>query len=127
MTDMVNAPDHYRGHASGVECIDIAQHMTFCAGNAMKYIYRRNDKWNTLEDTKKALWYLTRHMEQFLKFVWLPEFESEREGKANLLRVIEHEPKGHIHSFYVFLYHGDVSSAAKQLMREIARLEAIAS
>ena len=40
MTDMVNHPPHYTNHPSGVECIQITEHMNFCLGNALKYIWR---------------------------------------------------------------------------------------
>jgi hypothetical protein len=40
MVDNVNYPPHYRAHASGVECIEITEHMNFCLGNAVKYIWR---------------------------------------------------------------------------------------
>jgi hypothetical protein len=38
--DDVNKPRHYCGHPSGVECIEVVEHMNFCLGNAMKYIWR---------------------------------------------------------------------------------------
>lgn len=33
--DPVNHPPHYTAHPSGVECIQITEHMGFCLGNAM--------------------------------------------------------------------------------------------
>ena len=38
-TDNINHPQHYQ-HPSGIECIDITEHMNFCLGNAIKYIWR---------------------------------------------------------------------------------------
>ena len=35
--DMVNQPSHYKSHPSGIECIQIVEHMTFNLGNAVKY------------------------------------------------------------------------------------------
>ena len=36
-----NAPSaHPYRHPSGVECIDIVRHMSFCLGNAVKYVWR---------------------------------------------------------------------------------------
>lgn len=58
----VNHPKHYNNHASGVECIQITEHMSFCLGNVMKYIWRSDHK-NGLEDLKKAKWYLNREIE----------------------------------------------------------------
>lgn len=56
--DMVNHPPHYTSHPSGVECIDITRHMTFNLGNVVKYLWRADEKGSTVEDLKKARWYL---------------------------------------------------------------------
>lgn len=61
MPDMVNHPPHYLQHPSGVECITITEHMSFCIGNAVKYLWRADHK-NGLEDLKKAAWYLNREI-----------------------------------------------------------------
>jgi len=62
MTDQVNSPDHYTAHPSGVECIQITEHMNFNLGNAVKYIWRADLKGKTLQDLEKALWYITREI-----------------------------------------------------------------
>jgi len=59
--DPVNHPRHYTGHPSGVECIQITEHMGFCLGNAMKYIWRADLK-NGVEDLEKAVWYVNREI-----------------------------------------------------------------
>ena len=64
--DVVNHPNHYLKHPSGVECIQITEHMTFTLGNAMKYIWRADYK-NGVEDLQKAIWYLTREVEKRTK------------------------------------------------------------
>jgi hypothetical protein len=61
-TDMVNHPPHYTSHPSGVECIQITEHMGFCLGNAMKYIWRADLKADAVEDLEKAKWYLEREL-----------------------------------------------------------------
>jgi hypothetical protein len=63
MNDPVNHPKHYVSHKSGVECIQITEHMNFCLGNAMKYIWRADLKGGT-EDLAKAVWYLQREIER---------------------------------------------------------------
>jgi hypothetical protein len=63
MSDPVN-PDHYRRHGSGIEAIDITEHMNFCLGNAMKYIWRADLKANPIEDLQKAVWYLEREIQR---------------------------------------------------------------
>lgn len=57
--DMVNHPPHYKS-ASGVECIDITEHLPFCEGNAVKYVWRCGKKGDVLEDLRKARWYADR-------------------------------------------------------------------
>lgn len=66
-SDMVNHPSHYTSHASGIECIDVTQHMNFCLGNAMKYIWRSGMKGSRVEDLKKAIWYLNKEIERITK------------------------------------------------------------
>lgn len=62
MSDPVNHPDHYTNHPSGVECIQVTEHMGFCLGNAVKYIWRAPFKGNMAQDIKKAIWYLEREL-----------------------------------------------------------------
>lgn len=59
--DPVNNPKHYTNHPSGIECIQITEHMSFTLGNAVKYIWRADLK-NGVEDLEKAIWYLQREM-----------------------------------------------------------------
>jgi hypothetical protein len=61
-TDPVNHPKHYTVHPSGVECIQITEHMGFNLGNAMKYVWRCDLKRDAIEDLKKAVWYLEREI-----------------------------------------------------------------
>lgn len=63
--DNIN-PDHYKNHPSGVECIQITEHMNFCLGNATKYIWRADLK-NGIEDLQKAKWYIEREIERRMK------------------------------------------------------------
>ena len=66
--DKVNHPSHYTWlkDLCGIEVIDITRHMDFNLGNSIKYILRSGhkkeegytDKQKTIEDLKKAIWYL---------------------------------------------------------------------
>lgn len=60
--DVVEHPRHYTEHASGIECIQITEHMGFNLGNAIKYIWRCDLKKDAIEDLKKARWYLDREI-----------------------------------------------------------------
>jgi len=58
----VEHPAHYTSHPSGIECIEITEHFNFCIGNAIKYIWRAGLKLDGIEDCRKAIWYLNRHI-----------------------------------------------------------------
>ena len=60
----VDHPDHYNAHPSGVECIQIVRHMSFNVGNAMKYLWRADEKGRPIEDLKKAEWYIRDEIAQ---------------------------------------------------------------
>ena len=62
--DAVNHPKHYTNHQSGIECIQITEHMGFCLGNAIKYIWRADLKDNAIDDLRKAIWYIERELEK---------------------------------------------------------------
>ncbi|MFJ2114164.1 DUF3310 domain-containing protein [Streptomyces sp. NPDC087850] len=61
-SDSINHPAHYMGFSNSAEVIDIAEHLGFCRGNAVKYLARagRKDASTELEDLKKARWYVER-------------------------------------------------------------------
>lgn len=67
INDLVNHPPHYTAHPSGVECIQVTEHMNFCLGNAVKYIWRADLKNDAIEDLKKAVWYVNREIERRTK------------------------------------------------------------
>lgn len=59
--DPIHKPEHYNSHPSGIECIQITQHMGFCLGNVIKYVWRADMK-GGLEDLEKARSYLDREI-----------------------------------------------------------------
>ena len=66
MNDSVNHPKHYTEHPSGIECIEITEHMNFCVGNAIKYLWRAGLKGEQVEDLRKARWYIDREIARVL-------------------------------------------------------------
>ena len=64
MDDIVNHPPHYTSHPSGIEAIQVTQHMGFCLGNAMKYLWRagKKDPAAEITDLRKAIWYIEREI-----------------------------------------------------------------
>ena len=74
--ERINHPKHYNSHPSGVECVDVVEHMTFNVGNAVKYCWRaglkdekvfKNDTTAAIEDLQKARWYLDREIQRLEK------------------------------------------------------------
>ena len=63
-SDNVNHPKHYTSHPAGIECIQITEHMNFCLGSAIKYIWRADLKNDAIEDLEKAKWYIQREIER---------------------------------------------------------------
>jgi hypothetical protein len=63
--DMVNSPNHYT--SGSIECIDGIEASVsaeafkgYCKGAALKYLWRYERKGKSLEDLKKAQWYLNK-------------------------------------------------------------------
>lgn len=67
--DQVNHPAHYTSHPSGIECIQVTEHMTFNCGNAVKYLWRNGlkDGQPAVQDLRKAVWYIEREIQRVEK------------------------------------------------------------
>lgn len=66
MHDPVNHPAHYTdGQIEVIDFIDDKQ-LSYCFGNAVKYISRagKKDPAKTIEDLQKAVWYLNHEIEK---------------------------------------------------------------
>lgn len=66
MHDPVNHPAHYTdGQIEVIDFIDDKQ-LSYCLGNAVKYISRagKKDPAKTIEDLQKAVWYLNHEIEK---------------------------------------------------------------
>jgi hypothetical protein len=61
----VNHPSHYGGEDNPYEAIKVieAWDLGFNLGNVVKYLSRAGKKGNTLEDLRKAAWYLNREIQ----------------------------------------------------------------
>ena len=108
MSDSVNNPRHYTSHPSGVECIEITEHLCFNLGNAVKYCFRSGNKVRSeeIQDLQKGIWYAEREMESF------PErykVRSKHTWKVSIDRVGENQGPSSdqewIYDLYVFFTH----------------------
>lgn len=59
----VDHPIHYNVHPSGVEAIDLCEHLSFNTGNAVKCLFRAGLKGAAAKDLDKAIWYLNRELD----------------------------------------------------------------
>lgn len=68
--DPVKHPTHYTSDAKcgtcgeSIECIEVARVHSFTRGNAIKYLWRAGAKGDTVEDLKKAIWYIEDEIAQ---------------------------------------------------------------
>tara|TARA_R110002020_G_C15923959_1_gene743140 strand:+ start:312 stop:599 length:288 start_codon:yes stop_codon:yes gene_type:complete len=68
--ESVDHPDHYGGVENPYEAIKIieAWDLNFHLGNVVKYVSRAGKKnKDTIEDLKKARWYIDRHIQNLEK------------------------------------------------------------
>ena len=66
--DMVNKPSHYnQGSIETIDCIVAAlgdfDSISYCQGNALKYLHRMWHKDNPKQDAEKAKWYIDKMIE----------------------------------------------------------------
>jgi hypothetical protein len=69
--DVVDHPKHYTSSpatcstcGTGIECIQITEHMGFNLGNATKYLWRCDLKKDAVEDLRKSIWYIQREIDK---------------------------------------------------------------
>ena len=67
--DPVNRPEHYNSHPSGVECVEITEHMSCMIGCAIKYLWRAGLKPGSDhdQDLAKAIWCIERERSRLKK------------------------------------------------------------
>lgn len=100
--EQVNHPKHYNNHPSGIEAIVLVEHMDFCLGSAFKYLFRCTEKGNTLEDLKKALFYLERERslrsDSFWLRCWFADYSVLLDGPRVIQTVLDNDTRfsGHM-------------------------------
>ena len=63
--DLVNQPPHYK--AGGMEAIDVIEAFApdnYHRASALKYLLRAGRKDDTVQDLRKAVWYIKREIER---------------------------------------------------------------
>jgi hypothetical protein len=99
--ELVNHPRWYTSHGSRIECIELAETMDFCPGNALKYIWRFREKGGK-QDLAKALWYVDRALD-----LRKGERGSGVEKAIMIARVTAYEPSPTVGMLLWLLFAGD--------------------
>lgn len=122
--EMVDHPAHYNLHPSGVEAIEVIRSMCFNIGNSFKYVYRRNQKNNTRQDIKKAIWYVEDEINRrkkanytFIeKFMYVAQMIVRRDvfidhyNRSNLIiKISKAEPNKMVANIYKLLHDADIN------------------
>jgi hypothetical protein len=129
--DEVNRPAHYASHESGVEAIELTARMSFCLGNAAKYVFRADGKGSPLTDWRKALWYAKRARDSFGDASVLLRDDVRKEAVLALGRYLAVEGesvRGHVIGLlcaaeFNFDDRQAVELAIDLIEREVGRLE----
>jgi len=127
--EKVDHPRHYNAHPSGIECIELIEHLPTNFGNAVKYIWRCGLKATEtpIRDLKSARWYVEREIQRSRLF----ELEDENRPKTEVIwrslarRVIESEAEnegGALGDFLVALLDDDFSDMIDAIDRAIKEL-----
>ena len=127
--EQVNHPRHYNQHPSGVETIEIIEHLPGNLCNAIKYVWRCGLKQTStpLRDLRSAEWYVRREIwrrehfnlgDKLLKSLW-------REAAERVIADAWSRAKGdeHLHDLLALclndLLNDDLEGLAKRLEKAI--------
>lgn len=69
--ETVNHPSHYNSSPSGVEAIDVTEHMPHNVASAIEYLWRHDLKGDPIENLEKAIWYAKREIARRKRFTKL--------------------------------------------------------
>lgn len=90
--DLIDSPNHYRQHPSGVEPIQVAEYGGFIMGNAIKYLFRWPYKGQAVDDLKKARNYLERMNYTRVLSVFLGNIKHHGDAEKIINQVLDKEP-----------------------------------
>ena len=127
--ERVDHPRHYNAHASGIETIELIEHLPSNLANAVKYIWRCGLKQSEtpLRDLKSARWYTERERERFRIFELDDEDElpskTEVVWRALAYRVMEAD-EGTLSGYLSALLDGSFKNMLAELDAAIGALEA---
>lgn len=111
--EQVNHPSHYNNHPSEVETIEVIRSFCFNLGSAFKYIFRRDDKENPIQDLNKAIWYIDDEIQKrytYKYFLNVPDIFKYTEYKKRtklVENIMDSEEDENIAYIYHYLNRAD--------------------
>ncbi len=122
--ERVNHPRHYNAHSSGIECIELIEHLPCNLANAVKYIWRCGLKQSSdpLRDLRSAEWYVRREVDRINRFglKYVPKPCTEPVWRRLATRIV-HDAQGDdlLAECLDALLQDDLARMLKRLEREI--------
>lgn len=127
--ERVAHPRHYNAHKSGIECIELIEHLPTNFGNATKYVWRCGLKTTEtpLRDLKSARWYVERESERrrVYELEDSPCLKTDVVWRSLAHRVVDVESEnegGALGDFLVALLDDDCSDMLDAIDRAIEQL-----
>lgn len=127
LNEQVAHPRHYNQHPSGIECIEITEHLPCCLANAVKYIWRCGLKKSSgpLRDLRSAEWYVRREVDRIKRFglKYVPKPCTDPVWRRLAVRIV-HDAQGDLQGDLLAacldaLLRDDLSGMLERLEREI--------
>lgn len=113
----VDHPTHYNMHPSGIETIDLIEHLSLNVGTAMKYLMRADHKGKYGQDLDKSRWYLRREIDRLTR----GGTPSTKPPETAWMKVITGEPDPKIRMIFRLVRSGTYIPAVAILDELIAR------
>ena len=111
----VDNPDYYRNNQSKIECIEITRHLSFCRGNAIKYLWRCGQKDVADNELKKAIWYLSDELKNRISVLYCKDLCLLLDAKLTALSLYQDDNTRHLFWLIVFGDGQDLTNAINMI------------
>lgn len=113
MSQSIDNPDYYRNNQSKIECIEITRYLSFCRGNAIKYLWRCGQKDTTDNELKKAIWYLKDELKNNNTVLYEMDVCLMLDNKLTTLSMYQDDNTRRLFWLIVFGHSQDLKTAIK--------------
>jgi hypothetical protein len=95
--DPVNSPKGYNSHPSGIETVEVTEHLSAMLGSAVKYVWRRELKGAEIQDLEKAAWCFRREATRLLSYTGASAWDGGYwRAPALIARLSDHTVLGQV-------------------------------